>query len=145
MSGERHVRITADSVTAPVVLCCAFSISPGTRGSFVSAAALIATDSRALERAQPAEVDAYHLAHLDEYHHDVVADAAPDDDARAAQIDFALGQRASRPAVTALRLRQRHLAAEDVREHSADCVAVERLHQRPPVAPNRSVLTRPGA
>src|SRR5262245_65665578 len=106
---------------------------------------MIASDSRELERAQSAEVDAYHLAHLDEDHHDVVAKAAADDDARATEIDFALGQRAARPAVTAPRPRRRHLAAEDVVQHSADCVAVERLHQRPHVAPNRSVWRRPGA
>ena len=36
---------------------------------------------RLLERAQPAEINAHHLAHLDEDHHDIVAGAAADDDA----------------------------------------------------------------
>src|SRR5512134_4063143 len=110
----------------------------------VSTMAAALAPGRELELAQPAEVEAHHLAHLDEHHHDVVADAAADDDARAAEIDLALGQRAARPAAAALRLRHRHLAAEDVVQHSANRVAVERLHQRPPVAPNRSVLMRPG-
>src|SRR5262245_41625625 len=100
---------------------------------------------RELEVAQPAEVDAHRPAHLDEHDLDVVAEATADDDARAAEIDLALGQRATVSTAAALRLRHRHLAAEDVVQHSTNRVAVECLHQRPPVAPNRSVLMRPGA
>jgi len=98
-----------------------------------------------LELAQPAKVDAHHPAHLDQHHHDGVAGAAADDDARAAEIDLALGHWAVGPAAAALRLRHRHSTAKDVVQHSADHVAVEGLHQRPPVAPNRSVLMHLGA
>jgi len=65
-----------------------------------------------LELAEPAEIDAHHPAHLDEHDHDVVADAAANDDARSAEIDLALGQWAERPAMGALPLRRRHLGVQ---------------------------------
>jgi hypothetical protein len=52
---------------------------------------------RPSEFAETAAVDGYHLAHLDDHHHDAVADAVANADARAADIDFALGHRAAAP------------------------------------------------
>ena len=99
---------------------------------------------RLLERAQPAEINAHHLAHLDEDHHDIVAGAAADDDAGPPRYTAHSASGARAP-------QRRHTACAIVisppktwAQHSADRIAVERFHQRPPVAPNRSVLMRVG-
>ena len=63
---------------------------------------LTAALTRAGERqlSQSAAVDAHHLAHLDEQHHDAVTDVAADKDAWAAKTDVALGKGGNRLATS---------------------------------------------
>jgi hypothetical protein len=98
---------------------------------------------------QAPQVDAGYPAGLDEDHEQVVAVAATDDRAKAVRVHRQLGHRPGGPARRAGPHGRRHLGAEHLDQQAADGVAVEdvvfqRLHQGPPVAPNRSVLIPSG-
>src|SRR5581483_1614536 len=73
-----------------------------------------------------------------------IARTASHHGARPAEVDHASGDRTARTTVRAGNDDVRLLAAEHRQQQPADRVPVHRLHQVPPIPPNRSVRTRRG-